>query len=172
MVRTATPKGDRAMYASKVLALVVIMFGCLATCMSLVSVAADTDDEAVIRAGSGSWPVAHNAGDIDKMVALYADDAVLLPPDAPAVTGRAAIREFLTKDVAASKAAGIRIKDLKSSAGVSGNLGWHAGHFAVVDGAGKTVGTGKYSEVWRKTDGKWVMIRDMWNNDAPAAPMK
>ena len=166
--------GSWIMHSSKTLASILIMLGVFSNCMPPVALATGTsEDEAAIRANSGSWPVAHNAGDIDRMVALYADDAVLLPPDAPAVTGRAAIRKYLTEDVASTKAAQIRIKDLKSSVGISGNLGWHVGHFAVVDAAGKTLGTGKYSEVWRKTDGKWVMIRDMWNNDAPAvAPQR
>lgn len=50
----------------------------------------------------------------------------------------------------------------------SGDLGWHAGTFAVLDADGKTVGTGKYSEIWQKMKGKWMIIRDIWNNDAPA----
>jgi ketosteroid isomerase-like protein len=143
--------------------------GCKSPAPTSQSAAGTSDDETAIRAGSGSWPVAHNAGNVDTMVALYVDDAIPMPPDAPAVAGHVAIRDYLTKDVAETKAAGMSIKDVDSSVGVSGNLGWHAGKFAVVDASGKTVGTGKYSEIWRKTDGKWLMIRDMWNNDAPAA---
>jgi ketosteroid isomerase-like protein len=101
--------------------------------------------------------------------------AVVMPPDAPSVKGHAAIREFLTRDVAESKAAGITIKDVSSEIGISADFAWHCGKFAVLDAAGKTVGTGKFSEVWQKTNGKWLLFRDMWNNDAPApaaAPAK
>ena len=161
------------MRSSNTLTVALLIASGLVNCMAPIALAGNSEDEAAIRAGSGKWPVAHNAGDIDTMVALYAADAVLLPPDAPAVTGRAEIRKYLTEDVASTKAAQIRIKDLSSSVGVSGDLGWHVGHFAVLDASGKTVATGKYSEVWRKSDGKWVMIRDMWNADAPAiAPQR
>jgi len=40
----------------------------------------------------------------------------------------------------------------------------------VIDTAGKTVETGKYIEVWRRINGKWLMVRDIWNDDAPPAP--
>ena len=125
--------------------------------------------EAAFRAGTAEWMAAYNAGDVDRIVALYVEDAVVMPPDAPPATGHAAIREFLTKDIASSKAAGITLAEVASVAGASGDLGWHSGTFAVVDGAGKTVGTGKYSEVWQKQHGKWLIIRDIWNNDAPPA---
>jgi ketosteroid isomerase-like protein len=39
-----------------------------------------------------------------------------------------------------------------------------------VDAAGKTVETGSYIEVWRRTNGQWLMVRDIWNDDAPPAP--
>jgi hypothetical protein len=40
----------------------------------------------------------------------------------------------------------------------------------VIDAAGKTVETGKYIEVWRRINGKWLMVRDIWNDDAPPGP--
>src|ERR1700680_3852175 len=119
------------MRALKSLALVVIIsiVGCTSPASTSQSAAGTSDDETAIRAGSGSWPVAHNSGNVDTMVALYVDDAILMPPDAPAVAGHVAIREYLTNDVAETKAAGMSIKDVDSSVGVSGNLGWHVGKF-------------------------------------------
>ena len=55
------------------------------------------------------------------------------------------------------------------AAGVSGDMAWHSGTFHVAGANGANLGTGKYVEVSRKTDGKWLMIRDVWNNDAPPA---
>lgn len=130
---------------------------------------AASSPESALRAGTVAWMEAYNAGDVDKIVAMYADDAVVMPPDAPAATSTAALRAFLAKDIAATKAAGLRLRDGSSDVGTSGDLGWHAGTFAVVDAAGKTVGTGKYLEVWQQRNGKWMIVRDIWNNDAPAA---
>src|SRR6202795_4693143 len=62
-------------------------------------------DEAAIRAGTVLWTDAYNAGEVDKIVALYTEDAVVMPANASALTGRAAIKGFLTNDIAAAKAA-------------------------------------------------------------------
>jgi ketosteroid isomerase-like protein len=131
-------------------------------------------DETAIRAGGDAWNTAYNGGDVDKIVALYTDDAVLMPPDAPAASGSAAIREYFTKDVAEAKAAGINVKDDGGTVGLTAELGWHAGKFSASDATGKTVSTGKYVELWRKKDGTWRMFRDIWNNDVvpPAEPAK
>lgn len=150
---------------------VLLCCGLLALAATTIVSASDSSPEATFRAGTAEWIAAYNAGSVDRMVALYAEDAVVMPPDAPAVSGHAAIREFLTKDIASTKAAGVTISDVSSGTqtGTSGDLGWHTGTFAVLDADGKTVGTGKYSEIWQKKKGKWVIIRDIWNNDAPAA---
>ena len=123
--------------------------------------------EATIRAGTTTWNDAYNAGEVDKILALYADDTVVMPPNVAAISGREALRAYLTKDIASSRAAGLVPKDGGSTVGVSGDLAWHAGSSSVVDATGKTVETGSYVEVWRRTDGHWLMVRDIWNDDAP-----
>ena len=128
-----------------------------------------TADQAVMAAASVTWAAAYNAGDADKIMALYSEDAVLMPPDAPAAQGHAAMRDFLTADIAGAKAAGVSLVLDDDAAGINGDLGWHSGTFKVNDASGATVGTGKWVEVWRKSAGKWLMIRDIWNNDAPPA---
>jgi uncharacterized protein (TIGR02246 family) len=137
----------------------------------VVDVAAD---EAAVRAINPAWFAAYNAGEMDKVAALYADDAVLSIPGAPAARGGAAIREALAKDQAASAAAGVTLNAGSSRAdvGVSGDLGWEWNTFSVTDKSGATVDTGKYVTVYARRDGKWVIIRDIWNSDAPppAAP--
>lgn len=127
-------------------------------------------DEATIRSGTIGWTEAYNAGDVDKIVALYTDDAVVMPTNAPALNGHAAIKDFLTKDIAALKAAGLTAKDGVGDVGISGDLAWHAGTSSVIDAAGKTVETGKYVEVWQRANGKWLIVRDIWNDDAPPEP--
>ena len=127
-------------------------------------------DEAAIRAQSASWEKAYNGGDAKAVAAQYAEDALLLPPGASGVSGRAAILEFFTKDIAGSKAAGaIFVVNLKTDVGVSGNMGWESGTYKVTV-KGAVVETGKFLSVSRKKDGKWHYIRDIWNADAPPAP--
>ena len=128
-------------------------------------------DEAAIRAINPAWVKAYNAVDAKAISALYAEQAVLLPPGAPAANGNAAIRAYLAKDMAESAKAGVTFSlSPKTDVGVSGDLGWESGAYAVKAKSGATVEAGKYLTVYKKTGGKWLIIRDTWNSDAPPAP--
>ena len=127
-------------------------------------------DEAGIRAQTTSWEKAYNGGDAKAVAALYAEDALLLPPGASGVSGRAAIQAFFTKDIAGSAAGGaVLVVDPKTDVGVSGNMGWESGKYKVTV-KGAVVETGKFISVSRKKDGKWLYLRDTWNADASPAP--
>jgi ketosteroid isomerase-like protein len=66
-------------------------------------------DEAAIRAQNTAWMKAYNAADAKSVAALYAEDAILAPPEAPAAAGRAAILAFFTKDVAGAKSGSLTL---------------------------------------------------------------
>jgi uncharacterized protein (TIGR02246 family) len=130
-------------------------------------------DEAAIRAISPVWAKAYNAGDAKAISALYGEQAVLLPPSAPAAKGKAAILAYFAKDTAESAKAGVTFSldpKSKSDVGVSGDMGWESGTYAVNAKSGAPVEVGKYLTVYKKSDGKWLIIRDTWNADAPPAP--
>ena len=130
-------------------------------------------DEESIRAVNPSWFKAYNAGDVNSIVALYAEDAVVSPPGASPAHGHSAIREYLNKDVAASSGAGTTLNGAATTdVGVSGDLGWEWGTFTVKDKSGTTVDNGKYLTVYEKRNGKWLIIRDIWNTDSPAQMME
>ena len=132
--------------------------------------AAVTADETAIRAQTTDWGKAYNGGDAKGVAALYAEDALLLPPGASGISGRPAILAYFTKDVAGSKAAGaVFVLDPKTDVGVSGDMGWESGKYKIVI-KGATVETGKFLSVSRKKDGKWLYIRDTWNADAAPTP--
>jgi len=158
----------------KHLSLIVFISFCLAlfslNCNQQQQPSEDTRaaDEESIRAVNPNWFKAYNAGDVNSIVALYAEDAVVNPPGAPPARGHSAIREYLTKDVAASTAAGMTLNgNATTDIGISGDLGWESGTFTVNDKSGKTVDTGKFLSVFAKKNGKWLIIRDIWNTDAP-----
>jgi len=128
-------------------------------------------DEAKLKTDLTKWFDDYNAGNADAVAAQYADDGVLMPPNVPASTGRAAIAAFLTKDTATTKAAGLTLKNTAvNGVGVTGDLAWMSGTFAVVDAKGATVDTGKYLSVHRRSSGGWLYVRDIWNSDNPAPP--
>ena len=129
-------------------------------------------DEAALRADPLAWMEAYNAGNSDGIASLYTEDAILLPPGAPPVVGRAAIREFVVPEMQKAKDAGLTNKcDAVTGVGVSGDLGWLSGNYIVTDGSGATVDKGKFLSVYRRDNGDWQLIRDTWNSDMPAAPV-
>jgi uncharacterized protein (TIGR02246 family) len=152
----------------KPLALAVGIVLTLSACAPDASPAVDSAaDEAALKAATLTWLEAYNAGDVEKIVALYAEDAVLMPPHAPAANGHAAIRAFLTADTAGAKAAGIKLVPGTSTAGVAGDTGWESGTYTVTDASGATVDSGSYLSVSHKSNGKWLYHRDTYNSDRP-----
>ena len=126
-------------------------------------------DKAAIRSADKAHIDAFNAGDVNTIVAGYAEDAVVMPSDAPAVSGREAIRKMFAESMASAKAGGLTESLGDYTSVVSGNVGWSAGTSKETNATGATVWAGKFA-TWRKTDGKWLAVRDTWNSDGPAAP--
>jgi ketosteroid isomerase-like protein/quercetin dioxygenase-like cupin family protein len=169
MIGVHSPQSQKEdhMHHLKKIAIVAAYLIALAAC---APPAADTAaDEAALSAGTTAWLQAYNAGDVDRIVAMYAEDGIMMPPNAPAASGRAAMRAYITAGVAEAKAAGVTLVNGENHAGVSGNLGWHSGSYKVTDASGATVDSGNYLETARKTDGKWLILRDIWNSDRPTA---
>lgn len=150
-----------------------VLAGCAnraAPVAATAAVTATAADAAAIRVNTAAWVVAYNAGGTGQVVNFYADDAVLLPPDHALITGREAVRQYYAADMAAFSVAHLSFALGQETSGVSGELGWHSGTFRVTDAKGAVAGTGKDTEIWRNSGGKWLMIRDIWSNDpAPAA---
>jgi ketosteroid isomerase-like protein len=153
----------------------------LAVTFSLALPALGAPDEAGrIRAGTASWMQSFNSGNAGAVVALYSDDAVLMPPNMPLARGTVAIKEAVAKEIAGAKKGGVTLaQGTLDEINVAGDMAWHSGSYVVKDKAGKQVDAGKFLEVWEKKGGKWRIVRDMWNSDAapgaaaaaaPAAP--
>jgi ketosteroid isomerase-like protein len=97
---------------SLMLAAVVIAAVGAAACLQTTTSAANTDaDRAKLEADAVSWFGYYAKADADGMANLYAEDALLMPPSAPAATGRAAIKAFLGDDAAKTKAANLSIRN-------------------------------------------------------------
>jgi ketosteroid isomerase-like protein len=142
--------------------------------MGLIAIAASasappvTDtaaEEAALRAADQTFMRAYRKGDLETVVALYTEDAVLLPANAPAAKGRDAIRKYFVADMASLKP-GDEGVIVESTQGVSGNLGWSSGRTKDTAANG-TTSTWKFLSVSRKVNGKWLYIRDTWNSDSP-----
>ena len=124
--------------------------------------------EATIRKSAEEWAKHWNAKDLDKLTALYAPDAVVMPPNHEAVRGRAAILEFF-KGVLASG-----VTDIIHEATVvkaSGNQGYVLGRYSLSvpqkDGSTKQ-DRGKFLHIWeRQPGGKWRITVGAFSSDLP-----
>ena len=123
-------------------------------------------DREAVSAVNAAWFKAYNAHDVDAISALYADDAVVSAPGAPSARGAAAIKEAFRKDIAAATKAGISNNaGTSEELGVSGDLAWEWNTYSATDKSGKVVEKGKYVTLFERRNGKWVIIRDIWNSD-------
>ena len=111
--------------------------------------------------------MAAEGGDVERLLAFWSDDAIVVPPGAPVVQGKAAIREYVQKALAIP---GFRIRWHPASATVSadGTVGYTTGENAVTvpgpDGKLITI-AGRYATVWRRDQGGvWRCVIDIWNS--------
>ena len=124
-----------------------------------------TQIKAEIQAMEDAFATASNAKNAEAVVAYYADDAVSMPNDQTTATGKAAILELIkgnmAKDTIGSTVV-FEVLDIKAA----GDLAIEAGKSTSTAANGK-VTTGKYVSIFEKRNGKYVCIRDIYNNDAP-----
>jgi ketosteroid isomerase-like protein len=91
--------------------------------------------------------------------AFYDKDAVLLPPNSPALEGRESIRQMLQ---------GLMDSGLTSS---SGDLAYGRGRYTMnlePAGGSPVTDVGKYVVVYRRQAGAWRAVADIFNSDQAA----
>ena len=115
---------------------------------------------------------AFKASDADATAACYAEDAVLWIPGQPMAKGREAIHAALAGFFSA-----VTIKDMTITPMGGGTVGDDAtswGTFVLIAVDRKTgeesTEVGRYVDVSRRIDGKWVYIVDHASDDPPPAP--
>ena len=129
----------------------------LVACWSL-SAAASEGPESVDQA----WKKAMIAGDIDALVACYADDAIGWFPDAPPVKGKEAIRQMFAGMLKTSTVDVSFANTHYHECGSDMAVGWGEYTITVTPKAGGTPEkvSGRFSEALKKQDGKWVYAMD------------
>jgi uncharacterized protein (TIGR02246 family) len=172
------PKNARPLFA------VAIAFALLARCQQQPAEETGTTeetpavDEAAIRQSieglMAAWESAALAGDAAALAAIYAEDAVLQPPNAPKAVGRAAIQAALTEMLAATPFTAIDIVSDGFEVSASGDIAWAHGSYTstnTVNGA-PYEDTGKWLSVYENYDGQWSHVADTWNSDTPLPGME
>ena len=125
------------------------------------------EERAALMQTSRDWAHAAGSGDLEGALVYWTEDAIVLPPDEPAVVGKDAIRAWIRQ---ASSIPGFSITWEPELATVSsgGDVGYMVERnrvtFCDASGDLKTQ-YGKAVTVWRKqADGAWKCAIDTWNN--------
>jgi uncharacterized protein (TIGR02246 family) len=110
------------------------------------------------------------AKDWATVAGLYLDDAVIYPPNEPAVKGRAAIQAWMEKfpPVTEFNLTNVKVEGRDDLAYV---LGTFTMTLAPPGAPGPVKDSGKYVEIRRRqADGRWLIAADIFNSDLPLEP--
>jgi uncharacterized protein (TIGR02246 family) len=109
------------------------------------------------------WETARNAGDADAMAELHTENAQILPPGAPVIEGRAAIRTYF-RNIFEQHAAPVTYDERDII--VFGSFAYRQGNYSMALADGSTE-YGKFVQLWRRNDGAWKIHRQMWSSNGP-----
>jgi len=150
----SAPVGRRPLAWAVLVALLLVGCGGSGSEPAAVRAAIDQANERLVAAVL--------AGNADAAAESYTEDAVLLPPGAPPVEGRAAIREFWAGvDVAAFV---LRTEALEVAGGQVAERGTWALTLRDPEGNEQSR-AGSYVVVWRNAGDAWRLHWDIWNAD-------
>ena len=115
-----------------------------------VCLAGDSKAEQSLRDADDAWSKAAASKDLEKTVAYYSNDAIVLPPNAPIATTKDAIKK-LWGDLLASPGLVISWKANKVEVAKSGDLGFVSGthDFAMNDAYARL----KFHPLWKPLRG-------------------
>lgn len=125
-------------------------------------------DEAALMQASRDWAKAATSRDVERIVSYWADDAIVLEPDRPALVGKAAIRGMVEGGMKDPKFS-ITWEPERAVISQAGDIGYLIEHNRVTfaDSTGRTrTMLGKGVTVWKKdANGDWKCVVDIWNGN-------
>lgn len=150
----------------------VLMNGCAPQASSDMREA----DVKAVKDVEAAWVNAAATKDPDKFAAFYSDDASLLMPNAPILSGRESIKAAF-KGAFSDPNFALTFQSNKVEASKGGDLVYSVGTYNMTMSDEKTkkpiTDKGKYLTVFkRQADGSWKAAADMINSDMPVAAAK
>lgn len=128
--------------------------------------------EQAVRQSEARWSHEFETRDVEKIVAHYADDAVLVTPGYPAFNGKEAIRTAL-QQMLADPGMTLKFETKRVEVGPSADMASTVGTFVVTmtDPATKKpiASSGSYVTVYRKQSGEWKAVFDIASSGPDAA---
>lgn len=123
-----------------------------------------------LRSVDLQWSRAADAQTADRFVAFFAEHAIFLPPNLPAMTSKEAIQRWMS-NLMATPGYALSWEPTKVGVSASGDLGYTTGVYQLklTGPKGNPVSDhGKYLTVWKKQhDGSWRAVADTFNSSLP-----
>ncbi|MBZ5619394.1 MAG: SgcJ/EcaC family oxidoreductase [Acidobacteriia bacterium] len=130
-------------------------------------------DAKALRDNETQWNQDFASKDVDKLIAHYADNAVLMVPGMPASSGKDAIRKTLT-EMLADPALSLKFQSSRVETAKSGDIAYTQGTYTMTmtDPNSKQVVNdhGSYVTTYSKQpDGSWKAVADIATSEVPPA---
>jgi uncharacterized protein (TIGR02246 family) len=153
----------------------VVLCSLAALCMASYSQTSGRPaDVQALKDTEAQWNREFAAKDLEKLVAHYADKAVLMATGMPSSSGRDQIRKTV-KEMVDDPALSLKFQASRVEVSSSGDLGFTQGSYqmTMTDPASKQVihDHGSYVTTYRKQpDGRWKAVMDIASSETPPSP--
>jgi ketosteroid isomerase-like protein len=136
----------------------------VAFCLLIANAYGQTSNEKIkseiITANKSFSDIFNQSGGVG-VAALYADNAMILPPGSEMIGENEAIGKFWKGAFDAGvKKVGLETISVESI----GSSAVETGKFILSDANDKQIDAGKYIVYWKKEKGNWKLYRDIWNS--------
>ena len=163
----------RATYIASSVFLICLTLGCQQPPEVAVEPAVDVEaDIAALEQIAVEWNAAYAAEDIDKLVSFFAEDAVRVPANEPALMGKDAIRAWFQRQLDEFVVEGeSTLVDIR----VSGDQAYFRGTWVGVNtpkagGEPRALNGNFVSVLERHADGSWKTIFNSWSMEQLVLP--
>ena len=117
-----------------------------------------------IQALEDAYAAGLNTKDANAVIAYYAEDAVSMVNNAPVASGKEALLKMAQDDIA-SDTTNSTVSFETVDIFAAGDLVVETGKSTYTDSKGNVTKTAKYMALFEKRDGKYICIRDIYNED-------
>jgi len=147
----------------------VLAIGVVALCVGMGACAGGAkekefgaSDAQAIRQVSTDLETAFNAKDMTKILSLYTDNSVFMPPNKPLLRGRDPLKSFYNSLVSDGA------HDLKltvDDVAGHGPIAYESGSYSMMNGERRD--RGKFLFIFRNMSGNWRIEYTSWSSDLP-----
>jgi uncharacterized protein (TIGR02246 family) len=147
---------------------VVLGFAALG-CDRTTPAAQSSNDKQAIEAVREREVAAFNSGSVDSTLAVFAPDAVLMPPNEPMRSGHEALRTWF-QNTASQFSVNGRYPEAEVTIAGDRAIERFVGVYTLTPKAGGQPVELRFKGIHiyqRQPDGKWLIVQDVWNSDTP-----